>query len=74
MRAGLFSNAPTYTNAPVEFRSCPREFDEKVLRVETGEQERELFFPLSSFSSRLPTRVLTNVCFGEETRLATMRS
>ena len=31
------------------------------------------FFPLSSFSSRLPTRVLTNVCFGEETRLATMR-
>jgi hypothetical protein len=31
----------------VEFRSCPREFDEKVVRVETGEQERELVF--SSF-------------------------
>jgi len=47
LRAGLFSNAPTYTNTPMEFRSCPREFDEKVVREKTGEQARELVF--SSF-------------------------
>jgi len=56
----------------MEFRSCPREFDEKVVRVKTGEQERELVFPLSFFLLFSIARgdcccvvdVLTNVCFG----------
>ena len=75
--ARAFSRTHQPIQTPMEFRSCPREFDEKVVREKTGEQERELVFPLSFFllfsiARRLllfvvlktPTSVLTNVCFG----------
>ena len=66
----------------MEFRSCPREFDEKVVRVKTGEQERELVFSsffLSPLFYRAVIVVVENACahklaLVEETRLATMRS